>query len=71
VPNLFLDIRDDLFGIGLVPVPVQVLGRQAQLNDEIVRQVVGRDLSAFFPPQSDEGGLIVAHDDAGIGAAMK
>ena len=30
MPNLFLDIRDDLAGIGLIPTPVQVLGSRFQ-----------------------------------------
>jgi len=51
------------------PVPVQVLGRQAELNDEIAGEILGLDLAALFPPKPEEGGFVVAHDDPGIGAA--
>ena len=36
-----LDIFDDLPGCALVPVPVEVLGREPELDDQIARQVFG------------------------------
>jgi hypothetical protein len=47
MPDLFLDIRDDLAGIGLVPAPVQVLGGQPELDDEIAGKVLRPDLARF------------------------
>ena len=66
-----LDVGDDLSGIGLVPAPVQLLGRKPELDDEIARQVLGLDLAALLPPEAEEGSLVIAHDDPGIGAADK
>ena len=64
-----LDVGNDLPGIGLVPTPVQRPRCQAELDDEVARKVLGLDLAPFFPPEADEGGLVVAHDDPGVGAA--
>ena len=69
MPDPPLDIRDDLPGIGLVPAPVEVLGRDTKLDDEIAGKVLRLDFTALFPPQPDESGLIVAHDDPGVRAA--
>jgi hypothetical protein len=68
MPHPFLNIDDHLAGIGLVPAPVQVLSGKTQLDDEIAGQVLRFDLCALLPPQAEEGGLIIAHDDPGIGA---
>ena len=67
--HLPLHLGHDLAGIALVPVPVEVLGHGAELDDQVVREVLGLDLAALFPPQAEQGGFIVAHDDAGVRAA--
>ena len=67
--HLPLHLGDDLTGIPLVPVPVEVLGHGAELDDQVVREVLGFDLAALFPPQPEQGGFVVAHDDPGVRAA--
>ena len=67
--HLPLHLGDDLAGIAFVPVPVEMLGHGAELDDQVVREVLGLDLAALFPPQPEQGGLVVAHDDPGIRAA--
>ena len=47
---LLLHVRENLTGIGLIPAPVQVLGRKPELNDEIARQVLRLDLATLFLP---------------------
>ncbi len=69
MPDVPLDVRDDLAGIGLVPAPVEVLGGQAELDDEVAGEVLRLDLAALFPPQPQQGGLVIAHDDPGVRAA--
>ena len=64
-----LHVADDLAGVGLVPAPVEVLGRDAELDDEIAGEVLRLDLAALLLPEAEQGGLIAAHDDAGVGAA--
>ena len=56
-------------GIGLVPAPVKILGDHAELDDQIAGQVLGLDLTAFFPPEPKERILVIAHDDPGVRAA--
>ena len=53
MPDLPLDVGDDLTGIGLVPAPVQLLGRQPELDDEVAGEVLRLGLAALFPPQPD------------------
>jgi len=64
--NLSLDIGDDLPGVGLVPAAVQLLGGQAELNGEVARKILWRDLAAFLAPQPQQGGFIIAHNDPGV-----
>ena len=71
MPDLPLDVRDDLTGIRLVPAPVQLLSGQAELNEEVAGQVLWFPLAAFFPPEAEERRLVVAHDDPRIGAPYK
>ena len=58
-------------GFLLVPVPVQLLGHGTELDQEVTGEVLGLDLAPFFLPQSDQGGLVIAHDDPGVQAADK
>ena len=67
--DLPLHVGDDLAGIALVPVPVEVLGHGAELDDQVGGQVLGLDFAAFFPPEPEQGGLVIAHDDPGVRAA--
>ena len=53
-----LDVGDDPPGIGLVPAPVKLLGGEAELDDKIAGQVLRLDLTALFPPQAQQGGLV-------------
>ena len=59
----------DLAGIALVPVPVEVLGHGAELDDQVAGEVLRLDLAALLPPEPEQGGFIVAHDDPGVRAA--
>ena len=46
--DLLLDVRDGLPGIGLVPAPIEVLGGDAELDNEVTRKVFGLDLAPLF-----------------------
>ena len=37
MPDALLYVGEHLIGIGLIPAPVQILGREAELDDEIAR----------------------------------
>jgi hypothetical protein len=49
--DLPLDIGKHLPGIGLIPAPVQVLGCNTKLDNEIAREVFGFDFTPLFAPQ--------------------
>jgi hypothetical protein len=55
-----LHIRKHLPGVSLIPAPVQILGRDPKLDNEIARKILRLDLAALFQPQAEEGGFIVA-----------
>ena len=59
---------EDLTGIALVPTPVQFFGRNPKLDNEIAGQILRFDLTTLLPPQPEEGGFIIAHNDAGVRA---
>ena len=63
------NVGDALTRITLVPGSVEVLRGRPELHDEVAGKVLRPDLAALLLPESDEGGLVVAHDDAGIGAS--
>ena len=69
MPDVLLDVGDDLTGIGLVPAPIKVFGDRPELDDEVAGQVLRLDLAALFLPQPDQGGFVVAHDDPGVRTA--
>ena len=69
MPDLALDVRYGLAGIGLVPPPVQRLGGQAELDNEVARKVLRLGFASLFPPKTEEGNFVVAHDDPGVGPA--
>ena len=51
--------------------PIERLGGDAELDDEIVAEVLRLSLAALFPPQPDERRFVRAHDDPGVRAAKK
>jgi hypothetical protein len=64
-----LDVFDGLPGIALVPEPVEILCDPSKLDYEVAGEVFGLSLAALFPSGAEQGGLIVAHNDAGVGSA--
>ena len=56
-------------GVAFVPAPIQRLGYEAKLDDEVVVQILGFDLAALFLPEPNERGLVWAHNDPRVGAA--
>jgi hypothetical protein len=71
VPNVPLDVRKGLGGIHLIPTSVQLFRRQAELDDKVAGEVFRLDFAPFFLPKAKQGGLVIAHDDPGIGAPYK
>ena len=67
--HLALHLGDHLASVALIPVPVEALGHGAELDDQIVREVLGLDLTALFAPKPEQGGLIVRHDNPGVRTA--
>ena len=50
-------------------MPVEGLGDDPELDDEVAGKVLRLDLAALFPPEAEQGGLVIAHDDPGVRAA--
>ena len=67
--DTFLNIRDDLPGICLIPATIEVLGDNPELNNEIAGQVLWLNLAALFPPKPQQGCLVIAHDDPSVRTA--
>jgi hypothetical protein len=64
-----LHVRDRVPGIGFKPLAIEVLGSQAQLDNEVAREILWPNLAALLLPQPEQGLFILAHDDAGVGTA--
>ena len=69
MPDAALDIGEDLAGIALIPGPIEGLGREPELDDEVAGEVLGLDLAALLAPEAEQGGLVIPHDDPGVRAA--
>ena len=55
--DLQLHLGHDLACVALIPVPVEGLGRGAELDDQVVRKVLGLDFTALFSPKAEQGSL--------------
>jgi hypothetical protein len=64
-----LDTCDGPTGVSLIPASVEFLSDFSQLHDEIAGEILRADFSPLFAPKPDEGCLISAHYDPGVGAA--
>src|SRR6266403_87487 len=62
------DWSSDVCSSDLIPAAVEVFGDQAELDDQDAREIETGNFTAFFVPQAHEGLLVLAHNDAGIGA---
>jgi hypothetical protein len=66
VLNPALDVLDDLAGVALEPLPIEGLGYDPKLHDEVGGEVLGLDLASLFLPEPKQGCFIIAHNDPGI-----
>jgi hypothetical protein len=64
-----LHVFDGIAGVALEPAPVEVFRNRAELDHQDAGQVLGFDLPSFLAPQSDQGFLVVLHNDPGVRAA--
>ena len=64
-----LDIDHHLAAVRFKPAAIQVLCHIPELNYEIGGQVFRLRLTAFFPPQLQQGCLVGAHNDPRVRAA--
>jgi hypothetical protein len=64
-----LHVLDGVPGIAFVPLAIEVLGHDPELDDEVSGEVFRLGLPPFFLPQADQGFFVLAHDDAGVRAA--
>jgi hypothetical protein len=53
-------------GVALEPLPIERLGHDRELDDEVVGEVLRLDLAALLPPQTHEGGLVSHHDHPSV-----
>jgi hypothetical protein len=63
-----LDPCEDLAGIALVPVAVERLGHDPELDNEVAGKILGLGFAALLAPEAEQGGRVIAHDDAGVRA---
>ena len=71
VLHLALHLGHDLAGVALVPVPVEVFGHGAELDDQVVGEIFGLDLASLFAPKPNQAASSSPMMIAGIGAADK
>jgi hypothetical protein len=64
-----LHVTDGIPGIALIPAAVELLGHRAELDNEIICEVLRFDLAPLLAPQPQQGGLVVPHYDSGIRSA--
>jgi hypothetical protein len=67
VDHVAADANDLVSGVELISTAVEVLGGQAELDD--IRRISPSLLATLFPPEPEQGLVVLAHDDPGIGAA--
>ena len=50
-------------------LPIERLGHDPELDNEVAGQVLWLDFAALLPPEADKGGFVIAHDSPGVRAA--
>jgi len=63
MPDPALDVGDGAPRIALIPSPVERLGGDAELDDEVIAEIFRLGLAALFLPQPVQGRLVRAHND--------
>ncbi len=53
-----LHLRNDVPAIALEPLPIEGLGHEAKLDEEVVGEVLRLGLAAFLAPQPQQGSLV-------------
>jgi len=53
-----LDVLEGLTAVHLVPAPIEGLGRDAELDDEVARKVLRLEFTALLVPKAEEGRLV-------------
>jgi hypothetical protein len=66
-----LDVGYGTLSVPFVPVPIQRFSGDAQLDNEIVAEMLWLALAALFPPKADQRRLVPTHDYPGIRAAKE
>ena len=69
--ELSLHVIDRIAGVAFVPGPIQLLCDAAELDNEVLAQVFWFGLTPLLTPEPDEPRLVIAHDDASVGAAYE
>src|SRR5664279_2124481 len=69
--NALLHRSQPVTGVALIPMPVELLGDEAQLDDQLARKVRRLDFTALFAPKAEESGFVAPHNDPSVGAADK
>ena len=54
VLNPPLHVLDAVTGVALIPAPVEVLGDRAELDDQVVGEILRLDLAALLAPQPNQ-----------------
>ncbi len=71
MPNSALDILEDLPGIALEPVPIEIFGHNPELNDEVSGEVFGLDFPRLLFPQPQQCSFIVSQNNSSVRATDK
>src|SRR3954447_10188353 len=64
-----LDVPEKVARVHRIPATIELLGYGAKLNDKVAGEVLRFGFAALLTPEAEEKLFIVAHNDAGIGAA--
>src|ERR1035437_7702029 len=67
--SLAKNVQAPMAGVAFIPVPIELLGDEAQLDDQLAREVCRLDFAALFAPKAEQGGFVAPHNDPGVGAA--
>ena len=66
MPQPMLNAFNGLPGIAFVPEPIEVLGHEAELDDEVAGEVLRLGLAPFLPPEAHQRCFVAAHYDPGV-----
>ena len=71
VVNSSLHVLDGTAAVMFIPAAIEVLGYGPELDNQIVREILGINLPPLLAPKANQSNIVLAHYDSSVRAAYE